>query len=77
MRFLVALILSAVLAPVASANPARDLTKAGASRAPSCSPATASTTLGDLHASQRFRVGSVTKTFVARPSPCSSSRRAG
>ena len=64
MRFLLALLLSAVLAPAASANPARDLTKTGIPGAVVLSGDRVYDS-GNLHAGQRFRVGSVTKTFVS------------
>ena len=64
MRFLLALVLSAVLAPVASANPARDLTRTGIPGAVVLSGDRVYDS-GDLRAGHRFRVGSVTKTFVA------------
>ena len=61
---MLALVLSAVLAPVASANPARDLTRTGIPGAVVLSGDRVYDS-GDLRASDRFRVGSVTKTFVA------------
>ena len=64
MRLLLALALSAVLAPVASANPARDLTRAGIPGAVVLSSERVHDS-GNLRASDRFRVGSVTKTFVS------------
>ena len=64
MRFLIALLLSAVLAPAASANPARDLTKTGIPGAVVLSGDRVYDS-GNLHAGQYFRVGSVTKTFVS------------
>ena len=64
MRFLLALVLSAVLAPVASANPARDLTRAGIPGAVVLAGDRVYDS-GDLRARDRFRAGSVTKTFVA------------
>ena len=53
-----------MLAPAASANPARDLTKAGIPGAVVLSGDRVYDS-GNLRAEQRFRVGSVTKTFVA------------
>ncbi len=64
MRLLLALVLSAMLAPVASANPARDLTKTGIPGAVVLSGDRVYDS-GNLRASDRFRVGSVTKTFVS------------
>jgi D-alanyl-D-alanine carboxypeptidase len=59
-----ALALSVLLAPAANANPARDLTKTGIRGAVVLSGDRVYDS-GNLRASDRFRVGSVTKTFVA------------
>ena len=53
-----------MLAPVASANPARDLTRTGIPGAVVLSGDRVYDA-GNLRASDRFRVGSVTKTFVS------------
>jgi D-alanyl-D-alanine carboxypeptidase len=59
-----ALGLSVLLAPAANANPARDLTRTGIPGAVVLSGDRVHDA-GNVHASDRFRVGSVTKTFVA------------
>jgi D-alanyl-D-alanine carboxypeptidase len=64
MRLLLALVLSAALAPAASANPARELTEAGIPGAVVLSGDRLHAS-GNLRAGDRFRVGSVTKTFVS------------
>ncbi len=64
MKFLLALVLSAVLAPVASANPARELARTGIPGAVVLSGDRVHAA-GNVRADDRFRVGSVTKTFVS------------
>src|SRR4051794_4314128 len=64
MRFLLALALSAVLAPAASANPARSLTKTGIPGAVVLDHDGVHAA-GNVRPDTRFRVGSITKTFVA------------
>ena len=65
MKVLLALaVLSAVLAPAAHANPARDLTQAGVPGAVVLDRDGVHAA-GNVRPDTRFRVGSVTKTFVA------------
>jgi len=64
MKILLALVMSAALAPAAYAHPARDLTEAGIRGAVVLSHRGVDAA-GDVTALTRFRVGSITKTFVA------------
>ena len=64
MKILLALVMSAALAPAAYAHPARDLTEAGIRGAVVLSHRGVDAA-GDVTAQTRFRVGSITKTFVA------------
>ena len=64
MKVLLALVMSAALAPAAYAHPARDLTEAGIRGAVVLSHRGVDAA-GDVTALTRFRVGSITKTFVA------------
>jgi len=64
MKILLALVMSAALAPAAYAHPARDLTEAGIRGAVVLSHRGVDAA-GDVTTQTRFRVGSITKTFVA------------